>query len=294
METFGDRLRIERESRGLSIPGVSETLGIEIDTLAALERNEFDTLPDEATMSACLRAYAACLEVDAELMIEDYERERARCLRELALGLDRQVLRPSRPVLPAADGGRSPWLSWVLGCVILLAASVAGWLMVSRESGSPVGQSPTIAAPAETSATSSAATAAPAPVVGAPASVAVESSEQRLERAPQEHAGLVVSESGVGSGVVQRELVGRSQRFSEGSRVWFWTRVQGGRNGDRIDHVWLRDGVEVTRVPLAIGAESWRTYSAKTLHPGSAGRWAVEARDESGRTLARSEFDCLP
>ena len=71
METFGDKLRIEREHRGLTIRAVAEILGADQDRLLALERNDFEALPDETTMVQCLHAYADCLRVDAELMIED-------------------------------------------------------------------------------------------------------------------------------------------------------------------------------------------------------------------------------
>jgi hypothetical protein len=76
--------------------------------------------------------------------------------------------------------------------------------------------------------------------------------------------------------------------------VWFWTHVQGGSPGDRIDHVWLQDGVETLRVSLKIGGARWRTYSSKMLRRGSAGDWAVEARDETGHVLARREFVTVP
>ena len=105
---------------------------------------------------------------------------------------------------------------------------------------------------------------------------------------------LRITEYGVGTAVENRQLVGQSDRFTEGTRVWFWTRVQGGTRGDRIDHVWLREGVEATRVSLEIGGPSWRTYSTQTLYAGAAGDWAVEARDDAGRVLARSEFVCVP
>ena len=74
----------------------------------------------------------------------------------------------------------------------------------------------------------------------------------------------------------------------------FWTHVQGGTSGDRIDHIWFRQGVVAMRHSLEIGGSSWRTYSTKTLYAGSAGDWTVEARDEAGRLLARSTFVCAP
>ncbi len=75
--------------------------------------------------------------------------------------------------------------------------------------------------------------------------------------------------------------------------MWFWTRVDGGTRGDRIDHVWLQDGLETTRISLQVGGPRWRTHSAKMLRAGAAGDWAVEARDTSGRVLARREFVCV-
>jgi hypothetical protein len=106
-----------------------------------------------------------------------------------------------------------------------------------------------------------------------------------------EASGIRVTEYGVGTAVKDRELVGRGESFAEGTRVWFWTRVVGGAEGDRIHHVWIRDGKEVS-IGLAIGGPHWRTFTSKTLHPGSVGAWAVEARDAAGAVLARQEFAC--
>jgi hypothetical protein len=107
-----------------------------------------------------------------------------------------------------------------------------------------------------------------------------------------ETSALSISDYGVGTSVEGRQLVGRGDRFTEGTQVWFWTQVESGNRGDGIEHVWIRDGVETLRIPLRIGGASWRTYSAKTLR--TAGNWAVEARDDAGRVLARSEFACVP
>jgi hypothetical protein len=105
-------------------------------------------------------------------------------------------------------------------------------------------------------------------------------------------AGLRVTESGVGTAVVDRQLEGRAASFVEGTKVFFWTRVEGGSPGDRIHHVWMRDGKEIS-IGLGIGGAHWRTHSTKTLHPGSVGTWAVEARDADGKVLARAEFVCV-
>jgi len=102
-------------------------------------------------------------------------------------------------------------------------------------------------------------------------------------------SGLAVSEFGVGR---DRRLGARDDRFAEGEVVWFSTRLVGGRRGDRVRHVWLRDGRQVQAIALAVGGSSWRTQSNKTLW--GAGEWAVEARDDQGRVLARATFTCTP
>jgi len=54
----------------------------------------------------------------------------------------------------------------------------------------------------------------------------------------------------------------------------------------------MRDGKVEQSIPLRVGGPDWRTHSTKTL--GRPGEWAVEARDESGRVLARASFTCTP
>jgi hypothetical protein len=107
-----------------------------------------------------------------------------------------------------------------------------------------------------------------------------------------EESGLTVVESGVGSAVENRVLVGESDRFQVGDEVWFWTRVNGGAEGDRIHHVWVKDGEEKLILGLSIGGSHWRTWSHKMMHPGSEGEWTVEARDQNGEVLATVTFLC--
>ena len=103
---------------------------------------------------------------------------------------------------------------------------------------------------------------------------------------------ITVSEFGVGRQIVNRRLEGQARSFEEGSVVWFQTRVVGGGRGETVRHVWIRDGRAVQTVDLELGGSHWRTHSRKTLW--GTGPWAVEARDRSGRVLARSEFVCVP
>jgi hypothetical protein len=102
--------------------------------------------------------------------------------------------------------------------------------------------------------------------------------------------GLEIPKHGVGTGVVDRDLEGETGTFEEETQAFFWTLVTGGKDGDRIQHVWLHEGTEVVSVGLSIGGAHWRTYSRKNLYKGSVGSWVVEARDADGNVLARSEF----
>jgi len=103
---------------------------------------------------------------------------------------------------------------------------------------------------------------------------------------------LTVTESGVGRRIVNHRLADLDDEFSRGDAVWFSTRVMGGRPGQRIRHVWMRDGRVEQSIPLQIGGADWRTHSRKTIW--YTGSWTVEARDEQGRVLATGSFTSAP
>jgi hypothetical protein len=117
--------------------------------------------------------------------------------------------------------------------------------------------------------------------------------ERPPEKEPSRPTTISVSESALGTGVVSHVVTGRGNRFSEGERVLFLTRVLAAKPGDVIHHYWLHEGRAVMRANLRIGGPHWRTFSRYTLPKGSSGTWVVEARDDTGRVLAREEFLCL-
>ena len=113
--------------------------------------------------------------------------------------------------------------------------------------------------------------------------------KQRIEpRTPR----LSVSRVGVGTGVVGREVVGRSDTFRVGAAVVFWTHVRGGRRGDTIYHRWFHNGTLVADVVLPVDSPSWRTQSRYLLAAGAEGDWAVELRDGQNNLLATQTFHC--
>jgi hypothetical protein len=141
------------------------------------------------------------------------------------------------------------------------------------------------AAPTTSQPVPQAAVPAPAPEPVKPAAPLPKRAE-----APVAASSYTVTDFGVGFRDRAERVETPVEPFHEGDVVAFSTRVQGGTAGQSIRHVWLHRGRAVQSIRLRIGAADWRTYSTKTLW--GAGPWSVEARDESGRVLARSTFDC--
>ena len=78
MQSFGERLRHERETRNTTIEEISVATGIHRGFLEALEKNEFQSLPGGAFGKFYLRAYAEILDFDPEPLMVHYDRERHR------------------------------------------------------------------------------------------------------------------------------------------------------------------------------------------------------------------------
>ena len=80
----------------------------------------------------------------------------------------------------------------------------------------------------------------PPPVETAPAPAATDSP-------------LSITDYGVGTGVANRMLTGRGDRFPYGTQVWFWTRTVGGTRGDILTHVWIHEDGQVISYERTLG-----------------------------------------
>lgn len=69
---FGDRLRRERERRGLTLEEISLSTKIKCEMLQALEQEQFRELPGSFFSKSFLRAYARHVGLDEEETVEDY------------------------------------------------------------------------------------------------------------------------------------------------------------------------------------------------------------------------------
>jgi len=274
MLSFGEKLRSERERRETTLAEVAEATRIDIAYLEALEKNEFAALPGRNFGKLYIRAYGDLLGFAAGPLIADYDREQLRQRREQR-GLEAAPVEPEsvdeQPVEEPSRGRPVMRAAFAAGLAIAAVWIGSSWIGGSRPSTEPVAQPPPVPVAQE-----------PEPPVGATVPV-VEAAAAATR--------LSVTDFGIGRRVVNRRLVERGDRFEEGAVVFFSTRVVGGVAGERIRHVWFREGKPVQRVDLEVGGPHWRTHSRKTLW--GVGDWAVEARDPDGHILARATFSCV-
>jgi len=108
----------------------------------------------------------------------------------------------------------------------------------------------------------------------------------------EKKSNLSIKQAGLGTGVENRSLIDAGNTFEEGSKIYFLTWVVGGKTGDSVNHVWIHQEEEKFRIELNVDGPSWRTWSSKTLYPGSAGNWIVEAHDKFGKLLYSIPFKC--
>jgi transcriptional regulator with XRE-family HTH domain len=74
MESLGRYFQECRVQRGMSLDEVSARTRIRLQTLQALERDDYPSLPVEVTVKGFVRAYARCLGLDEHDVLERYQR----------------------------------------------------------------------------------------------------------------------------------------------------------------------------------------------------------------------------
>ena len=89
------------------------------------------------------------------------------------------------------------------------------------------------------------------------------------------------------SSIENKDASGESTSFATGTdKVFCWMKISG-PTGETVKHVWYAEGKRVAEVPLALKYSTMRTWSQKTVWPGS---WKVEAVDSTGVVLSTVEF----
>jgi transcriptional regulator with XRE-family HTH domain len=297
MSTFGERLRQERESRNITLQEMSESTKIALHCFKLLENDDFANLPGGLYNKGYVRAYAQFIGLDPEPLLKAY-------------ALAQQTQEPeasehnsevSHALSPSATSGwdgatgtrlRSWQRTWLLVPFAVILVGIVGW---SYFRGGPLEAtiSTKISAPTFELEPSEGRGKARQPEAN-PTVLELSALPQRTQgetmTAVEDDGRLSIAEFGVGTRIVHHQLENQAEHFEEGTQVWFWTRVLGGEAGEPIRHIWLYENREVDSVELILGGPHWRTQSRRTLHSGSAGRWAAEARDSAGLVMARQEF----
>lgn len=71
-ETFGPRLRSERERRGITLDTIASVTKVNADLWDGLERNDFSRWPSGVFARAFVRDYARAIGVDADEVVEEF------------------------------------------------------------------------------------------------------------------------------------------------------------------------------------------------------------------------------
>src|SRR6185295_8560881 len=71
-DTFGPRLRRERERRGITLDTISTVTKVGVDLWEGLERNDFSRWPSGIFARAFMRDYAKAVGLDADEVVDEF------------------------------------------------------------------------------------------------------------------------------------------------------------------------------------------------------------------------------
>jgi cytoskeletal protein RodZ len=123
-QSIGEKLRLERETRGIALRDISEQTRISMRYLEAIEADDYRRLPGGIFNRSFIRAYAKFIGYDENDAIEDY----ARTMRERGEADDDDSPKPFHSLVytdDAANQKRSPLMTLLLAIVILALLSAA-------------------------------------------------------------------------------------------------------------------------------------------------------------------------
>ena len=139
MTGFGEDLKRERESRGMTLEGLAAETRVKLHHLLALEAGEYDALPGGLFRRGILRAYltAAGLEEQTWLRrfdssFEEFERSRAGALptKEESWVTFAENVKRNRKSVSHSNSAR--WIGVLLLFLAVIAAAWAVWQFVLR------------------------------------------------------------------------------------------------------------------------------------------------------------------
>jgi len=124
--SFGERMRREREMRGIKLEEIAESTKIGKRNLVALEQEQFDQLPGGIFNKGFVRAYAKYLGLDEEQTVNDFLAASANYDQPAALQPPpTSWVKP--PVMPSDEALRRRSRLWALLAAVLLVGGFLGW-----------------------------------------------------------------------------------------------------------------------------------------------------------------------
>lgn len=138
MGSFGERLRREREKRGVTLEEISAATKIGTRSLRALEQEEFNKLPGGIFNKGFVRAYAKFLGIDEEQTVAEYnaamgeyEGNNQELMQKLVAESERraQEARAEAEARNNVNGGRG-W-GWMTALVVFVALAFGVWHLYS-------------------------------------------------------------------------------------------------------------------------------------------------------------------
>jgi cytoskeletal protein RodZ len=175
MGTFGQRLKREREMRGIGLEEIALATKIGIRMLRALEDERFDLLPGGIFNKGFVRAYAKHVGIDEEQAVAEF-----------LVATGETPVPAAAEQQPAARQGpeASRWIIAALVVLVLALAAFAAWRWYSgrtaEPAGSPLSNRASVARPQPASAPGASTTTAmdaPTSVAAAPAEVTAAAEE---------------------------------------------------------------------------------------------------------------------
>jgi transcriptional regulator with XRE-family HTH domain len=112
-DTFGPRLRRERERRGITIETIAAVTKVSPDLWIGLERNDFSKWPSGIFARAFIRDYARAIGLDADDLVDEFcrlfpqgDRRAARLIKAHAEIIGHETNAPDDPALIPKTGDR--------------------------------------------------------------------------------------------------------------------------------------------------------------------------------------------
>jgi hypothetical protein len=136
-------------------------------------------------------------------------------------------------------------------------------------------------------------TAAPTPAAPVEAKTPAQAPAAPAEAktSPASTSGLLVDELAVATAIENRAPQGAAETFpATTEKLYCYTKLSGGKEGDTIVHKWSHDGKVVSEITLKVNGSSWRTFSSKTLGENPAGAWTVDVLQDA-KVLKTAKFE---